>query len=215
MASRPGASYAVAVSASPSGQACSLVNGVGTVDADGDAVNSLNVNCVANDSVGGMVSGLANGATLLLTDGTSTLPITTNGPYVFADNFAPGAPYNVTVAAQPAGQSCALSGGQGSMDGNGDAVTNVNRTCFVSGTISGSVTGLAAGATITLNDGISNLQVSANGPFAFGDLFPAGTVHGITIATPPASGLTCVVANFSGMFNASDGAVTNVAVSCN
>src|SRR5208282_406500 len=63
--------------------------------------------------VGGRVSGLsANG--LILANGSDTVRVSSNETsFVFSTWLAAGAPYSVTIQAQPAGQTCLVSHGTG------------------------------------------------------------------------------------------------------
>src|SRR5882757_10164522 len=79
-------------------------------------------------------------------------------------------------------------------------------------TIGGTVTGLAAGTQIVLNDnGGDALTVTANGTFTFNTSVPAKGSYVVTVATQP-SGQHCTVANGTGDGIAAD--VTNVSVTC-
>lgn len=56
------------------------------------------------------VQGLGLGGTLKLGHGSATLDATLNQPYTFTPQVAAGAPLDLRVLAQPAGQACAVSG---------------------------------------------------------------------------------------------------------
>ncbi|MBO9663942.1 M14 family zinc carboxypeptidase [Dokdonella sp.] len=74
-------------------------------------------------TIGGTVTGLdGDGLALRLNGGTELAihpPATT---FVFPEALPYGATYAVTIAAQPAGQTCAISGGDGSVSGDVDDV---------------------------------------------------------------------------------------------
>jgi hypothetical protein len=209
-----GAAYAVSVSSQPSGQVCTVANGSGSIDANGDAVTNIAVTCAMASTVGGTVSGLAASQALTLSDGSSLLPVAANGAFVFTDQFAPLAPYQVSVATQPTGQTCVIGNAGGQIDGNGDPVSNVAVSCTTNGSLGGVLTGLNAGASVTLSDGVSSLVLGANGGYAFADLFPAGAAYAVTVAVQP-SGQTCTVTQGSGVMDGSDDAVATVTVACN
>jgi uncharacterized repeat protein (TIGR03803 family) len=79
-------------------------------------------------------------------------------------------------------------------------------------TIGGSVTGLAAGTSLVLQDnGVDSITVSTNAAFAFPRLIPSGGAYVVTVSTP-AAGQTCTVSNGSGTVTTSN--VINVGVSC-
>ena len=71
---------------------------------------------VSGYEVGGSISGLADGASVVLqNNGTDNLTVSANGAFVFASPLASGAPYVVTVLTQPAGptQTCVVTSGSG------------------------------------------------------------------------------------------------------
>ena len=78
-------------------------------------------------------------------------------------------------------------------------------------TLGGTVSGLAAGTSVTLSDGSVLLPVAINGSFAFPGLLAVGTAYQMTIATQPAGG-TCTILNGSGTVAA--GSPVNVQVTC-
>jgi hypothetical protein len=208
-----GAPYSVSVASQPSGQICSVANGAGTIDTAGDGVVNIAVSCVVAGSLGGTVNGLAPAQILTLSDGISDTSVTANGLFGFSDAFAAGAPYGVSVAAQPTGQVCTVSSnGNGTIDGNDDPVTTIAVSCANDGTVGGTVSGLASGSSVTLSDGISTLSVSGNGSLAFADVFAAGAPYAINVTAQPA-GQTCSIANGNGTFDGADDPVV-VTVTC-
>jgi hypothetical protein len=122
-----GAPYSVAVVGQPSGQVCEVANGAGTVDSSGDAVTNVAVACVTTSSLGGTVSGLAAGTAVTLSNGTVLLPVTTNGAFAFPGVLVAGTNYEVTVATQPLGQTCAVVNGTGAI--TAASVNAVGVTC--------------------------------------------------------------------------------------
>jgi hypothetical protein len=77
-------------------------------------------------SVGGNVTGLAGNLTLR-NEGGNDLAITADGPFSFTGRLATGTSYAVTVAAEPATQSCTVANGTGKVASAN--VTNVSVTC--------------------------------------------------------------------------------------
>ena len=82
-------SYAVTVQTQPVGQSCSVTNGSGTLDAEGDSIDTVRVGCAFNASLRGTVTGLLPGAALTLANGSSRLALTADGPFSFAELLAP------------------------------------------------------------------------------------------------------------------------------
>ncbi|HEX4254219.1 MAG TPA: alpha/beta hydrolase-fold protein [Streptosporangiaceae bacterium] len=209
-----GAAYNVTVKTNPTGQTCTVANGTGTVGAAN--VTSVAVTCAANPTytVGGTASGLASGATVVLqNNGGGNLSVTANGTFTFSTALAPGAAYRVTVASNPPGQTCAVANGTGTIGAAN--VTNVAVTCTTtptSFTVGGTVSGLASGATVVLqNNGGNDLSVTANGSFTFSTALATGAGYNVTVTTNP-TGQTCTVASGTGTVGSAN--VTSVAVTC-
>jgi hypothetical protein len=80
----------------------------------------------ATYTVGGTVSGLT-GTVVLQDNGTDSLSLTSDGSFTFATPLTDGSAYNVTVASQPGGQNCSVSGGSGTV--SGADVTSVAVSC--------------------------------------------------------------------------------------
>jgi hypothetical protein len=77
-------------------------------------------------TVGGTVSGLS-GTVALLNNGGDGLSVSADGGFTFATALADGAGYAVTIETQPAGQTCEVAGGTGTI--SGADVTDVAVTC--------------------------------------------------------------------------------------
>jgi len=208
-----GASYAVTVGTQPSNppQECTVANGSGTISAAN--VTNVSVTCatLSTYTVGGSVVGLTGAGLKLKLNGGADLPISASGPFTFPDSLTSGASYAVTVGAQPAGQSCTVANGSGTIAGAN--VTNVSVTCATlpTYTVGGSVAGLTGtGLKLRLNGG-ADLPVSASGPFTFPDSLNSGASYAVTVGTQP-TGQTCTVANGSGTIASAN--VTNVTINC-
>ncbi|OIQ64867.1 6-phosphogluconolactonase [mine drainage metagenome] len=120
----------------------------------------------------------------LLNNGSDPLTVNADGSFTFATQLAAGSPYNVTVGTQPAGASCSVSAGSGTVAG---AVSSVAVTCSpvlmknialfldsVSGTIltyaydaaSGLLTPLA-GPDVSSGAGANHILVDASATHAY------------------------------------------------
>lgn len=110
-----GGAYAVTVLTQPTGQACTVASGTGSVNNSGDSINTVSVTCVSITSIGGTVSGLVAGTSVTLSNGTVLLPIAINGSYAFPGLLSVGQTYNVTVATQPVGLKCSVLNGSGTV----------------------------------------------------------------------------------------------------
>jgi hypothetical protein len=164
-------------------------------------------------TIGGTVSGLGSSASVVLLDnGGDSLTVSANGAFIFKTALASARPYAVTVGTQPAGETCTVSSGSGTV-GTAD-VASVAVSCVANTyTIGGTVSGLSGSASVVLLDnGGDSLTVSANGAFTFKKALVSGSAYAVTIGTQP-SGETCTVSSGSGTLGTSN--VTNVAVKCN
>ncbi len=160
-------------------------------------------------SVGGSVAGLT-GTVVLQDNGGDDLSVSANGSFTFATKVASGAAYAVTVKTNPAGQTCTVSNGSGTV---GSAnVTNVAVSCTTTPTysIGGSVTGLA-GTVVLQDNGGDDLSMSADGPFTFATPLASGSVYVVTVKSNP-TGQSCTVSGGSGTVASAN--VTSVAVAC-
>jgi hypothetical protein len=166
-------------------------------------------------TVGGNVSGLAaSGLVLSLNSGAQTLPVPVSGAFTFPNGLPTSTPYAVTVGTQPAGQTCSVANGSGTIAGAN--VTNVAVTCVTTPTytVGGSVSGLSGtGLVLSLNAGAQTLPIAANGTFTFPTALADGTAYAVTVGTQPSGpSQTCTVSNGSGTLAGAN--VSNVAVTC-
>jgi S-formylglutathione hydrolase FrmB len=147
---------------------------------------------------------------VLQDNGGDNLSVTANGSFTFATPLVSGTAYSVTVKTNPAGQTCTVSNGSGTV-GSGN-VTSVAVSCgsVPTYTVGGSVSGLS-GTVVLQDNGGDNLSVTANGSFTFATSLPTGAAYSVTVQLNPA-GQTCTVSNGSGTMGSAN--VTNVAVSC-
>ena len=205
-----GALYIVTVFAQPAGQSCVVSNGSGTVGPR--PVASVLVSCTTQDhTVGGTVTGLLGGRTLVLEDnGGNATPVSGNGSFSFATTVAGGSNYAVTVFTQPAGQTCSVTNGSGTI-GASD-VQDVEINCSDNKyNISVTVSGLAASGLTLQDNGASTLSISANGTYNFNTPVASGSGYSVTVASEPL-GQSCAVTNGMGTVESSN--VSNVAVTC-
>lgn len=77
--------------------------------------------------IGGSVTGLGAGGSLVLANGGSQLTLGATGSFEFSGDVADASSYAVTVATQPAGQFCNVARGSGTVAGA--AVTNIAVAC--------------------------------------------------------------------------------------
>jgi sugar lactone lactonase YvrE len=85
---------------------------------------------VSSYSVGGTVSGIAAGASVVLTDdGGDSLTIHADGVFTFATHVNSGSAYAIVVETDPSGEKCAVNNGSGTISGSD--VSDVDVTCLV------------------------------------------------------------------------------------
>ena len=127
-----GATYNVSVRTQPAGQHCTVQNGTSPlISGITSDVTNIAVTCTGI-TIGGTVNGLTGTGLVLQNNGGNNLPITANGAFTFTNPVAVGATYNVTVIAQPTGQTCTVTNGSGTAANA--PVTNVAVTCVAGGT---------------------------------------------------------------------------------
>ena len=211
-----GGAYSVTVFAQPTGFNCAVTNGSGTASAN---VTNVSIACVQAYSIGGSVFGLSGAGLALEDNGGNKVTVSVGSPsyaFVFPGAIpSGGAPYSVTVSADPAGQECIVANPAGTATAN---VTNVNVSCSAvpsgSFTISGTIKGLkSSGVMLQDQAGINDddlLPVSTNGTFTFLDPIAAGGSYNVSVLTQPV-GRNCAVSNGTGTPTAN---VTNVSVVC-
>jgi len=212
-----GSSYSVSVLTQPTGQTCTPGSTAsGTITAD----VTVTVNCVPASAgpftISATVTGLASGATLELQDDVGNeLAFTSDTTLSFASTYVSGASYTVSVFAQPVGQTCTLSS---NASGTITADITVMASCSSNTspgpfTLGVSVTGLAAGATLKVEDNLNNeLVFTSNSTATFASTYSNGASYTVTVFAQP-SGQTCSLgSNYTGTITA-DITVTATCVS--
>jgi hypothetical protein len=162
-------------------------------------------------TIGGTLTGLTSGATLVLANnGKDNLSLTSNGSFRFATQLDSGAAYGVTIVTQPTGQTCSVANGSGTVGTVGD-ITSITVNCGA-GSISGTVTGLPAGTSMSLSDGTTTLPIAVDGAFAFPEVLAPGATYAVTIVVQPAQHRCALPANAAGFVPASG--VVTLTVTC-
>jgi len=209
-----GAAYAVTVRTAPSGptQVCTVSNGNGTIGTA--AVTNVMVTCsVDHYVVAGTITGL-QGTVVIQNDGADDLALTSDGAFVFPTPVASGAPYTVTVSAQPTmpSQTCVVAMGSGTVTNAN--ITNVAITCTTNHYfIGGTVTGLAGSGLVLQDNSGDDLAIAADGSFQFATPVLSGQTYDVTVSAQPSGPTqTCVVVGGTGTVGGAD--VTSVAVNC-
>jgi hypothetical protein len=138
-------------------------------------------------SIGGIVSGLS-GTVLLRNNAGPNLSVSANGAFTFGASLVSGATYNVTVASNPTGQSCAVTNGSGTVAAAN--VTNVSVTCLTQAGLqiqylSTDVSGVESYSFVSSNDGYGSHVLRILRP-----THPApGVAHNFLYVLPVEAGL--------------------------
>ncbi len=88
-----------------------LPDAAGSPDADAGAPPDATVAF----TVGGTVSGLASGESVVLANGAATVTVSADGAFAFPEKLADGTPFDVRVALPPASQTCRVTAGAGAV----------------------------------------------------------------------------------------------------
>ncbi|MDP6465706.1 MAG: hypothetical protein QGH65_17590 [SAR324 cluster bacterium] len=155
--------------------------------------------------LGGIIIVSSRGGSGNVYNKSEAMAVTSNGTHNFS-GIPSGTSYNVTILQQPLYQTCTVSNGSGTL--NGDQTVAIS--CDGTVTIGGKVYGL--NGTITLQNNAGNdLTISSNGNFVFTDNLSMGSSYLVTVASQPANGPTCTPNNNSGV--ATDN-ITSVEIIC-
>ena len=213
------ASYAITIQTQPNTVNCTIVNGTGKMTSDAP-VKNISVTCVPNVPVGGTLSGLIDGGTLvLLNNALTSATLTGNGAFQFPAYVVNGNPYSITVSIPPAAQYCSVANGTGTANiSNPAASNNVAVTCVPAVPVKFIVNGMTAGTVLTMantaNGVVDKYSVTAIGVYAFNFSLLDKVPYAVTIDTQPA-GQTCTVTGGTGVANINDPtAASNIAVNC-
>jgi uncharacterized repeat protein (TIGR03803 family) len=162
-------------------------------------------------TIGGSVSGLAAGESLVLLDnGTDALTVASNGTFTFQTAIQTGSTYAITVASTSGSLTCSVAAATGAV---GTAnIANVVVTCApLAFALGGSISGLN-GAGLVLANGTDSLGVAAGATsFTLPTPVATGSSYTVSVRTQPA-GVACSVTQGSGIMPTA--AVTSVRVSC-
>jgi sugar lactone lactonase YvrE len=159
-------------------------------------------------SVGGTISGYAGSGLMLQDNGAGNATIAAGATSFSFAGAASGAAYKVTVAGQPSGENCTVTGGSGTVSGN---VTNIAIACSpLTFSVGGTISGYTASGLVLQNNGAGNDTIAAGATsFSFAGL-DSGAAYKVTVSSQP-SGETCSVTGGSGTVSAN---VANIDVAC-
>jgi hypothetical protein len=165
---------------------------------------------VRSYKIGGEISGLA-GEMVLQNNSADDLTITEDGKFQFSTEVKDGEDYAVTVKTSPAGQTCTVNDGTGTVSGGN--VDSISVVCaWDAFFVGGMVTGLSTEKTVVLqNNSADDLTVTKNGTFQFVTKVANGAGYAVTVKTQPI-GQTCEVSSGTRTIDGAD--VEDVVVTC-
>lgn len=125
--------------------------------------------------VGGTVSGLAEGARVVLNSGSRSITVSANGPFTLASDFAAASTYDLHAQHSAAESRCSVSGGRGTVVAN---VTQIAVDCGL-------------GAAWVTNEPVLASALSPDGRTLFigGSFSRVARPSGSFVRTDPASGI--------------------------
>ena len=148
-------------------------------------------------AVSGTVSGLGSGLSLALQNNrVDTITVAANGTFTFPTKLPSLGPFSITVLTQPVGQTCTVTRPTGVIPTDGNQANTTTVACAAN-SLGATVTGLAAGSTVTLSNAGVLLVVNTNGVATFPGILVGGTVFGVSIAAQPAQQV-CTLASAGG-----------------
>ncbi|MBB6096206.1 hypothetical protein HNQ60_005128 [Povalibacter uvarum] len=185
-----GSQYSVVVSGMPAGLSCTFAaaTGVFPESAAGGVLDIGTIACAAQPfDIRGTVAGLGNTTGLVLDSAGEQLAIAANATtFAFTQGVTFGSAWSVTVSSQPAGRTCAVSNGSGTVPAHD--ITDVAVTCSVNTySVGGSISGLGSATGLQIaNHGSVALTVSAGASsFELADALPSGTAYALSVAAQP------------------------------
>ena len=186
-----GSSYTVSVSAQPTGQACTVNNGSGTLA--GANITNVNVSCVNQTyTLGGTLSGLVTGfggnTVVLQNNAGDDLTLSADGAFTFSTPVAYGDAYIVAVKTQPASpnEPCTVSNGSGTMPASD--INGVSVNCPVEAL---KLTG--ANPSFGPTAGGYSIELSGSGFLPIGPSVTVGGADCTVVTVIDSSRLTCTV----------------------
>jgi hypothetical protein len=117
--------FNVTIQSAPASAVCTVVDGKGRSGAFN--ITTVQVSCITNSyALGGFISGL-DASGLVLVNGSDRLEVKAGATTFNLSKVADGAPYGVTILTQPAGRTCTVQNGVGTM--GAAPVANIQVNC--------------------------------------------------------------------------------------
>ncbi|HWG76115.1 MAG TPA: choice-of-anchor tandem repeat GloVer-containing protein [Steroidobacteraceae bacterium] len=162
-------------------------------------------------SLSAAISGLNSSGLVLGVNASSVSVPAGTTTQLLASSLPPGSSYSVTIQAEPAGETCAVTGGTGTVQAAN--VSSIAVSCSDEAySVGGSISGLTADGLVLLDNGGDTLNVSANAvQFTMPTAIAYGSTYAVTVQVAP-PGLVCSVSNGTGIMGPA--AVTGISVGC-
>ncbi len=166
-------------------------------------------------TVGGRVSGLVEGTSVVLQNSGDELIVTAAGEFVFETALLADTPYAVAVLKQPSSpnQTCTVIWGEGRI-ADADVDDIVVECVLKTYTVGGAVFGLPEGSELVLqNKGKEELVVTVSGDFTFARALEDGSPYEVVIARQRLrSNWLCTLENAAGRVTGTD--VSDIDIAC-
>lgn len=213
-----GSAYNVSIATQPTGQICTVNNGIGTVT--GSNITNVEVTCsdLPKYTVGGTVTGLLTGTiTVRFNDSYidgDFLVIETDGAFTIPNAQYDGLSYSIRMDSRTTteGQSCTISNNTGTLTGAN--VTDVQIECIGSKVykVRGHISNASSDLTL-LNNGLDvySTERLSRTSFTFSTRLSEGDTYDVTVDVSPRA-QTCTVRNGSGTVSKSN--IDNVNILC-
>ena len=159
-------------------------------------------------TIGGTVTGLS-GSVTLVNNGRDSQIVSADGTFTFPTRQGESSPYAVAVFTQPAGQTCTVTNGSGTV-GTANIVDVAVGCVADTFTLGGTVSGLS-GTVVLQRAGGEQLSISRNGEFVFPTAVAEGSTYEVSVKTQPVGG-TCTVTRGSGVVGSSS--VASIMMTC-
>lgn len=191
-------------------QSCSVSSS--STNLAGSNITDVAVTCVPAYNIGGSVTGLTGTGLVLQNSGGDDLSISADGSFTFATPLADLSGYNITIDTQPSTpvQTCSVTNESGNVSASN--ISNIFINCLSYFTIGGSVTGLTSAGLVLQNNGGDDLNISADGSFAFSTAIVDLSNYNVTVSSQPATE-TCVIKNSVG--DVASAGIVDMQVQCN
>jgi photosystem II stability/assembly factor-like uncharacterized protein len=179
-------------------------------------------------SVTGLKTGQSIELKMTVNGSSSSLQLTGTTDTTLSAGFTTiptsGQSYAVSGTASSSEFSCTYTNASGTYDplNSPTVAITCSQNTRVNTTLSGTVTGLTAGQSVTLKNGVDStatMQISSNGSFQWSPAITAGSSYNLVVSAQSPKNLVCTLSDGSGtaptnVYSPNASAVSNIAVDC-